>query len=495
MRLSTPLRKALDWQVRSIEVYTCMLPRAPHGFSAYTGRLQQGTVFVRLRAKCGPRRLEGVGCTQAFFPVAGTSGSTTVNTNICALVNAMGLPGRTFANSANTDTHTNQGADVAIQHCLNQLHSVAGNQFQPFPSQASSAVDMALWDLRAKLAGVPLWKLLRHEMATQDAGAGSGTKEVGDAAPSYFAPADPPSLEVYASLPFLQEQEAEAWPAAIKKCVPDGLPIRTVKIRGFGDERDQALVRAVHQQSLTPTAADGHHRRWMLNVEGQKSGTKGENEVLGLLDEMACAHPATYAWLESPFPDGQTSSYAKVRAQHPVLQLLPGGHTIMDAEVLRSMLAGCPEPPWTCGRFDVGICGGISGALRLRAAYRASGIKKLELQKWGHGCSQAANLHFMAADGTGSFFELPVDQRADGSACLETAPLDGPPVLDGDAEAVGAITALSGDFVVGMRQGGICFKSRDGFIAALPTTRNGLGVQMDWDQIRELSCNHTTLKA
>lgn len=140
------------------------------------------------------------------------------------------------------------------------------------PSEAMSAIDMALWDLKAKLAGKPLCELL------------GGT---------------PGPVRLYASpVPFLPTLDASA--AAAKALVAQGYKAIKLKI-GRGADIDLDHIEAVR-------AAIGPDIGLMLDVNC------GYDEATAIsVGRQLARHSVT--WFEEPIPPGDPAALARVRAK------------------------------------------------------------------------------------------------------------------------------------------------------------------------------------
>jgi L-alanine-DL-glutamate epimerase-like enolase superfamily enzyme len=166
----------------------------------------------------------------------------------------------------------------------------------------------------------------------------------------------------------------------------DGL--QAMKVHAWGEpDRDLALFAALraHDPDLT----------LMYDAEGVYSRREALKVARGL-EALDCR------WFEAPLPDHDLTGYRELRA-HVEVPVLPGGYEMWDvlqyAEALR-------DPPWTALRSEVGSTLGITGLVRLMRLAEAFDMD-LEPVSYGHTSAQLAALHVMLAFANASYFELP----------------------------------------------------------------------------------------
>jgi L-alanine-DL-glutamate epimerase-like enolase superfamily enzyme len=227
-----------------------------------------------------------------------------------------------------------------------------------------SNIDIALWDLAARKADRPLYKLL-------------GAKRE--------------SMEPYASLPFYDSlpEYVEAVYQYAK------LGYTTFKFHVWGSiEEDIRLVELLQQ-----TFADSHYR-FMIDLEEKYD----LEEALRLGEQM---DDGLFVWLEGPIRDELLVQYGELRSRLAI-QIIPDGYSIYSPEFIRQ---GIKTGSWDAGRFDVTKVGGISKALELMMIANEAGLP-IEIQSWGHTLAQAANLHLMLANVRTRYFETPMPKEA-----------------------------------------------------------------------------------
>lgn len=275
----------------------------------------------------------------------------------------------------------------------------------PVLPTAQSAIDVALWDLVARRAGLPLYQLL----------GGARTK-----------------LRAYASTPLMPD--VAAYVALVEELADQGFG--AVKFHAWCQpDRDLEMLRAVH-------LAHADRGLDLMHDAEQRYDRRSALRVARELEAMS------FTWLEAPLPDVDLDGYAELRRRVRV-PILPGGNTILDVCQLNDALK---LEPWDAVRFDVTIAGGITPARRLASLADAWGLWT-ELQSWGYTLIQAANLHFGLAFANTGYFESPVPYEPyefGGANPIRIDP-DGfvsPPAGPGlgieiDWEQIGAATAAS----------------------------------------------------
>ena len=229
---------------------------------------------------------------------------------------------------------------------------------------ARSSIDIALWDLAARRANRPLYKLL-------------GAKR--------------DSMEHYASLPFY-----DSIPEYVEAVYQYGKLGHTIfKFHVWGSiEKDIQLVELLQQ-----TFADSHYR-FMVDLEEKYE----LEDALRLGEQM---DKGAFVWLEGPMRDELLGQYAELR-RRLAIQIVPDGYSHYSPEFIRK---GIEAGSWDAGRFDATKVGGISKALELLIIANDASLP-IEIQSWGHTLAQAANLHLMLANDRTRYFEAPMPKEA-----------------------------------------------------------------------------------
>ena len=269
---------------------------------------------------------------------------------------------------------------------------------EPGPiAQCIAGIDMALWDLAARRAAEPLWKML-----------GGSDPEIG----------------VYAS--GLNPDGPEKLAAARRA---EGYTAFKLKV-GFGVERDLANLYALRAElgDATPLMVDAN-QAW------------GLAEALTMAASLA---PFGLDWLEEPLrADAPLGEWQRLAGASPV-PLAAGeniaGDAAFDAAIASRALA-VVQP-------DMAKWGGFSGCLPVAARIRAAGLRFCP-HYLGGGVGLLASAHLLAAAGGGGLLEVdanpnplrtaacgPLAQVRGGRATLGTAPGLG---IDPDLEALRAL--------------------------------------------------------
>jgi L-alanine-DL-glutamate epimerase-like enolase superfamily enzyme len=273
---------------------------------------------------------------------------------------------------------------------------------QPAAPGAVAAIDIALWDLAARRAGLPLYRLL----------GGARTE-----------------LPAYASTPELPDA------AAYLQHVSDlaGLGYRAIKFHAWNvPGRDLEMLRAVHREFGDSGLTFMHDAE---NRYDRVSGFRVARE----LEDLG------FRWFEAPYVDYDLAAYAELRRRVSV-PILPHGLWLSDLREYRHALE---HAPWDAVRFDVTSVGGFTQARKIAALAEAFGLP-VEPQSWGYSLIQMPNLHLGLSTASTSYFESPVPYepyefgvqnpiRPD-SAGMVTAPADPGLGLTVDWDRIAAAT-------------------------------------------------------
>lgn len=229
----------------------------------------------------------------------------------------------------------------------------------PTVPQALSLIDIALWDLAAKQAGMPLYRML----------GGARSK-----------------ILSYASTPGLPS--TEAYIDYVERCVAEGY--KAIKFHCWCvPELDLPMCEALHRHFA------GRGINFMLDVE-QRYDFRAALKVGKRCGEM------DFGWFEAPLLDFDAEGYRRLRRETGV-PIIPAGNTWLDLQQLEQAIRlEC----WSAARVDATICGGITPIRKIMGLAEASGMN-VEVQCWGYTLTQAANLHVMLAFRNCTYFEQP----------------------------------------------------------------------------------------
>jgi L-alanine-DL-glutamate epimerase-like enolase superfamily enzyme len=246
----------------------------------------------------------------------------------------------------------------------------------PTAPQALSAIDVALWDLAARHAGLPLCQLLGGARA---------------------------KIPSYASTPGLDDPQA--YVDFVARLREEGF--RAVKFHAWCEvDRDMEMARAVRARYPEAGLTFMHDAEQRYSRAGAYRAAR-ELEALG------------FSWFEAPLVDSDLEGYRELR-QRVDIPILPAGNWIMDLGLLyQGMRLGA----WSALRVDVNVVGGITPARKVMGLAEAAGMN-VELQCWGYTLQQAANLHVMLAYRNCAWFEQPVPYPAFEFGMLDTIRTD-----------------------------------------------------------------------
>lgn len=226
-------------------------------------------------------------------------------------------------------------------------------------NSAIAAIDIALWDLQARRANLPLHKLL------------GGQKS---------------DIAAYASVPILETPQA--YIDLISELRQTGFNCFKIHYKSQA-KPDAALIKAVGD-------ALGNECDFMFDAEN-------------LYDEATAADIATlmanynFIWLEAPFNDHDWAAYHALKTKE-ICPILPAGNSVVDvAHIRQAISANC----WDAIRIDAATAGGITPSLEIFKLAQQAGLT-VECQSWGSSLSTAANLHLALAHDNSQYFEMPV---------------------------------------------------------------------------------------
>ena len=240
-------------------------------------------------------------------------------------------------------------------------------------AQAIAGADIALWDLAARRAGLPLWRLL-------------GRRDASPRVPAYASGLSP-----------TQPEEL----AAAKRA--EGFQAFKLKV-GFGVERDLANMAAL-RALLGPQTP--------LMVDANQAWTP--SEAVGMSRRLAAFEPA---WLEEPIAADATPAEWKALASATTIPLAAGENmrgAAMFSEAIASGSFAVIQP-------DIGKWGGFSGCLPV--AREALFHGRLFCPHWlGGGIGLMASIQLKAAAGGPGYVE--VDSNPNPLRTLLATPMPG----------------------------------------------------------------------
>ena len=228
---------------------------------------------------------------------------------------------------------------------------------EPGPlAQAIAGIDIALHDLAARRAGVPLWRMLGGDhLARHDAG--------------------PPSVAVYAS-----GINPDGAGTTVERLKREGYTAFKLKV-GFGADADVANLVDVR-------AAAGRESTVMVDAnQGWDVDT-----AVAMASRLAPCGPA---WIEEPLrADRPAAEWQRVAAASPVP--LAAGENAIGVEAFDALIASRAV---AVVQPDIAKWGGVSGVLSLVPRIRAAGLRWCP-HYLGAGIGLTASAHALAAHGS-----------------------------------------------------------------------------------------------
>jgi L-alanine-DL-glutamate epimerase-like enolase superfamily enzyme len=226
----------------------------------------------------------------------------------------------------------------------------------PFSPGPLAVLDIALWDLAARRARTPLFRLL------------GAVRE---------------RITAYASLETMECEDD--YLEVVTQAKESGL--RAIKVHAWGEpDRDVSLFGRLRTEHPDLTL--------MHDAEGVYDH-RGALRAARALEELDCR------WLEAPLPDFDLTGYRELRRRVDV-PILPAGYAMWD---VRQLVDALRDAPWSAARSDVTCTLGITGLRKLSAVAQAFDMD-LEPVSYGHALTQFASLHVMLASSNVSYFEM-----------------------------------------------------------------------------------------
>jgi D-galactarolactone cycloisomerase len=261
------------------------------------------------------------------------------------------------------------------------------------PIEALSAVDIALWDIRGQVAGLPIHRLMGGPLRTTVRAYATG-----------FYRRERPDHDTYL------REEADARLA-------EGFGAIKLKT-GWRVPEDIALTRTMRRH-LGPgilMPVDCNHAYDAAGAIRYGNAVAGEDIL----------------WFEEPVPPEDIAGYLEVKARQPIA--VAGGEASFTRwgfrEMIASRAADILQP-------DVAACGGLSEAKKIADMATAFGLRT-NPHVWGTGIALAASLHLLAVipDNPPGLFPTPPMLELDRSSHPVRDALTEPVRLEGGSVAV-----------------------------------------------------------
>lgn len=254
-------------------------------------------------------------------------------------------------------------------------------------------LDVALWDIAGKAAGLPLYRLFG---------------------------ADKEKVHAYAS--FGELRSPGAWAEAAVAAREAGFRAMKVRIRHETIAEDVAVVRAVRETVGDSMAimADAN-QGW--RIEGfQKTPWWDLNRAKKTAKAL---EETDLTWLEEPLDQWDARGYAALRQS--TTTPIAGGEMLPDLGPFALMIeAGA----YDIVQPDTSFCGGISIARKVATLAEAAGLL-FAPHTWTNGLGLAANLHVLASAPSSTWLEFPWDPPG-WTPTVRDAMLSAPIEIDSD---------------------------------------------------------------
>ena len=275
---------------------------------------------------------------------------------------------------------------------------------------AVGLLDAALWDLRAKQMGLPLWQCLRHSVDPNATSTTTAPVTATASAPvpaTAAAAATPPRIATYASCGhFTDNPDPQALRDEVAQCLAWGYTTVKIKLSGRDAKLDAQRIASALSAGL-PTS----HLAVDLNGQWQAGDT-------GVLAVLAGHH---LAWVEEPTPALDYAALAAFCQSHsgPVAT----GENLFSCDDATNLLRyGGMRPHQDRLQMDISLSYGV-GEYR-RMIERAESLGWSSQAFWPHAGHLFA-AHVVAGLGLGSHESAPDPTRLYGGFW------DGVPVADG----------------------------------------------------------------
>lgn len=234
---------------------------------------------------------------------------------------------------------------------------------------AISAIDMALWDLKGKILGLPLYQLLGGKLHERLPACAS---------------THPKAHTIDAMADELAEHIQNGY-----QLVKVGFGKKGLANLGVDEVRDTAFVQAVRQTI-------GAQAGFIVDI-----GAKVRWDVARAVRMAQVFAEQKLTWLEDPFPPHHYSSYRHLRAAAPGL-MIATGERCWTLEEYQRLLEACI---CDCILIDPGRTEGVTGMqkiIQLAAQYNVA----MDAHSWSSAINSAASIHLSLCAKLPSIFEL-----------------------------------------------------------------------------------------
>lgn len=223
--------------------------------------------------------------------------------------------------------------------------------------EAISAIDIALWDIAGKAAGLPVWKLLGGRFRDRITAYATGC---------YY----PETFTDMSTLLAALEAEASSYASS-------GFELLKIKIGLLPLAQDIERIKVI-RNAVGPSIG--------LLVDANHAYNAASAVRMGRLME-----PYDIRFFEEPVPPEDRDGYRKVRAESPIP--VAGGECEFTRYGFRDFIAGgCVDVV----QPDLAVCGGFSAFTQILAFANAYNVATVP-HVWGSGVAVATALHAIAA--------------------------------------------------------------------------------------------------
>jgi L-alanine-DL-glutamate epimerase-like enolase superfamily enzyme len=330
----------MNTKIRSVEAFATSFPLPASGPTLGIGRaVKRDAVMVKVTTADGI-----VGWGESHHGRAHTAIAALVNTTLRGLVTGM------------------DATDVVGINARIYKYQLASHGMGAACAMAMSGIDMALWDIRAKAAGWPLYRML-----------GGAARRVPAYAGGVALGYQPPAALIDEARPLISSG------------------YRAVKLRVGDTVRDDIArmeaVRAAFGDDLA-----------ILTDANTGYDLAAARAVMPAMEALSIG------WLEEPFPAHDARRYRELKlcGRTP----LAAGENHFTRFEFAPLIA---EGSITILQPDLSKCGGITEALRIAAM---AGAEKLPIHPHSSmtGVNQAASIHFLCAIDNAGYFEADVSR-------------------------------------------------------------------------------------
>ena len=320
----------MNTKISSVELKLVAPQKKAIELGTHTGLVHEGLVLCRIRSDDGLTGMSGLT----------TYTETAVDRSI-------------FEAAKNVAPHM---IGISPMH-IEKIHSILNAQYNFLKSQCISLFDIALWDLAAKRAELPLYE---------------------------YIGAAKTRIPAYASLPMFPD--VNGYLDYLKRI--EKKPYRNVKIHPF--------CQLTKDLELIDTLSEKYGRRFGFYFDTEQQYGREEALQIGKqLERHSC-----FLFFEAPISDHDVEGYKWLRSKLDI-PILQSGIEIFSPHMIAHLIQ-----QRVCDRlrFDVTLTGGVTTAQKLLGLADSANLKT-EIQSWGYLITQAANLHVMLSTISSSEFE------------------------------------------------------------------------------------------